>query len=81
LIAGVAGGVLAAALVAMLLVRDHVRTAAIAAAGFVPQTAVAPQWGNIGLFAALLVTAIATVVWMTGVLLRQNPQEIRRSGG
>jgi hypothetical protein len=81
LIAGVAGGVLAAALVTMLLVRDHVRTAAIAAGGFVPQTAVAPQWGNIGLFAVLLVTAIATVVWMTGVLLRPNPQEIRRSGG
>jgi hypothetical protein len=73
-IAGVAGGTLGAALVAMLLVRDQVRTAAIVAGGFAPQTAVAPQWGNIGLFAVLLATAIATVVWMTVVLFRESPR-------
>jgi hypothetical protein len=66
----VAGGATLVTIVQMVLVRDVVRRAILDAAGFQPATWVVPQWGPIAIFLALLVAAIALVVWMVAVLLR-----------
>jgi hypothetical protein len=57
-------------LVAMILIRDQVRQASLAAAGFEPVAWVQPQWGNIALFGVLLVAALGTVAWMVAVFAR-----------
>jgi hypothetical protein len=57
-------------LVMMALMRDQVRRAALDAAGFEPAPWVAPQWGVIGLFAVLLVIALAAVGWMVAIMAR-----------
>jgi hypothetical protein len=51
-------------LVAMVLIRDSVRQAALERIGYAQPTLVATQWGPIAIFIVLLVAAIATVVWM-----------------
>ncbi len=62
----VRGGAAAAVLsvACMVVTRDHVRRAAIEAAGFAPASWVAPQWGAIVLFAVLLAAAGVTLAWM-----------------
>ena len=65
--AGLAAGSVAATLVTIVLMvlnRNHVRQAALDAAGFPPAQWIAPQWGPIAIFAALLVSTIAVVIWM-----------------
>jgi hypothetical protein len=57
-------------LVAMILLRDQVRSAALAEAGFVPTPWIAPQWGAIVVFVLLLLAAVATIVWMVATLAR-----------
>jgi hypothetical protein len=57
-------------LLAMILLRDQVRTSALAEAGFIPTPWVEPQWGAIAVFLLLLVGAVATIVWMVTTLLR-----------
>lgn len=65
--------VAAVTLAAMVLMRDEVRAAYLAphAAG---APAVAAQWANVALFAALLVGAAATVVWMARKLAAARPE-------
>lgn len=60
--------------VLMVVSRDQLRTVSLAAAGFEPTTWVAPQWGAIGVFVALLGVAAATVVWMVMALSRPRPR-------
>jgi hypothetical protein len=54
--------------VMMLLTRDTVRGLSLDLAGFQTVNWVAPQWGPIAIFGALLVAAVATVSWMTRAL-------------
>lgn len=56
--------------VAMLLVRDQVRAAALERLGGAPTSWVVMQWGPFLLFAVLLVAALAVVGWMAAVFLR-----------
>jgi hypothetical protein len=63
-------GSLAVTLVAMILLRDQVRTVALAEAGFTPTPWVEPQWGVIAIFLVLLVAALGTIVWMVLALAR-----------
>jgi len=49
----------------MLLTRDTIRRLSLDLAGYQPVNWVAPQWGPIVIFAALLLVAVGTVVWMT----------------
>ena len=58
----------------MAVTRDELRRAAITSAGFRPTTWVAPQWGLILIFAALLATATGVIGWMVWALTR--PQAI-----
>ena len=60
--------------VLMVVSRDQRRTVSLTAAGFEPTTWVAPQWGAIGVFVALLGVAAATVVWMVMALSRPQPR-------
>ena len=55
-------------IVLMILNRDQVRQAALDASGFEPALWIAPQWGPIAIFALLLVSAIAVVIWMVAQL-------------
>jgi hypothetical protein len=55
-------------IVLMVLNRDQVRQAALDGAGFAPAQWIAPQWGPIAIFAVLLVSAIAVVIWMVARL-------------
>ena len=57
-------------LVGMILARDRVRQSALDSHGFVSNPWIAPQWGPIAIFAALMVAAIALVVWMIVALAR-----------
>lgn len=68
----VLGGSAAAvlSLASMILTRDQVRRAALEAAGVAPVTWVVPQGGAIAIFVLLLLTAVATVVWMIARLAR-----------
>jgi hypothetical protein len=66
LIGGV--GSLLVSIVCMVVVRDIVRRALLGPGTLPPAEWVAPQWGAIAIFGALLVAAIATVVWMVGAL-------------
>ena len=59
---------LMAGVVMMLLTRDTVRRVSLELAGFQAVNWVAPQWGPIAIFGALLVGAVATVLWMTRAL-------------
>jgi hypothetical protein len=61
---------LALLLVVMVLTRDQVRRGALEAAGFEPVAWVAPQWGPILVFLALLVSALGAVGWMVRALAR-----------
>ncbi|MGD8376638.1 MAG: hypothetical protein PVF68_10905 [Acidobacteriota bacterium] len=61
-----------AGLVAMVLVRDQLRRAALDGFGFQGVRWIAPQWGNIVLFGVLLVTAIVTVTWMVLAFVRSR---------
>ena len=65
--------VLAGALALMIVTRDQVRTAALAAAGYSPAEWVAPQWGAMALFALLLVAALALIGWMVAAFVRGAP--------
>jgi hypothetical protein len=57
-------GALVLTLVFMVLVRDEVRRAALERVAFETVPWIEPQWGNIGIFAVLLVAAVGTLVWM-----------------
>jgi hypothetical protein len=59
-----------ATVVAMILSRDEVRRGMLQSIAFQPTTWIEPQWGVIAIFVALLVAAVATTVWMAGLLLR-----------
>ena len=65
-----AGGLLLLAVGAMLLTRDQVRRAALAASGFEPTPWVVPQWGPAVLFLLTLLAALGTVAWMVAAILR-----------
>ncbi len=65
-----AAGALGATVVAMVLVRDAIRSATLEAYGFQTQIWVAAQWPTIALFAVLLVSAVALVAWMAFVMAR-----------
>ncbi len=56
--------------VAMVEVRDIVRRASLGQSVLPQVEWVAPQWGAIAVFGALLVGAIVTVVWMVRALVR-----------
>lgn len=62
-------------IILMILSRDHVRQAALDAAGFTPARWVAPQWGPIAIFAVLLVVAIVSVIWMVARLAATTAPE------
>lgn len=49
----------------MLLTRDTVRRLSLDLAGYQAVNWISPQWGPIVIFFVLLVTAVATVAWMT----------------
>jgi uncharacterized membrane protein len=55
-------------IVCMILTRDTVRTASLAAGGFASVEWVVPQWGPMVLFTVLLVVAAASVAWMVRAL-------------
>jgi hypothetical protein len=63
-------GAMLLTIVAMILTRDTVRTAALEHAGFAQTTWVAPQWGPILIFFVLLVVSLATVAWLAHALWR-----------
>jgi hypothetical protein len=65
--------VLTGALALMIVTRDQVRTAALAAAGYSPTEWIAPQWGLMALFALLLVAALALIGWMVAAFVRGAP--------
>jgi hypothetical protein len=52
------------ALVCMILARDQIRKAALDAVGYELPTWVEPAWGQLGIFIALLLLAVVTIVWM-----------------
>ena len=62
-------------LVAMILNRDQVRAGALEAAGFEPNTWIAPQWGPILIFFVLLVAALGAVAWMVVALAKGKGAE------
>ena len=70
-----AGAALVLTLVTMTLARDGVRQGALTHAGFTLNPWVQPQWSIIGIFALLLVIAIATIVWMVTVFVRSGSLE------
>jgi hypothetical protein len=72
---GVAAGATLATIVQMVLVRDVIRGALLAAAGFQPATWVVPQFGPIAISLVLLVAAIALVAWMIAMLVRAPAPE------
>ncbi|MEW6320439.1 MAG: hypothetical protein AB1635_05060 [Acidobacteriota bacterium] len=55
-------------IVLMVVIRDQVRQGALQAAGYQPATWIEPQWSAIGIFVALLLVAVASVVWMASKL-------------
>lgn len=57
-------------LVAMIFTRDQVRESSFALAGLGDAPWIEPQWGPIGIFAVLLVAALATIAWMLSALAR-----------
>jgi hypothetical protein len=66
-------GTLLFTVIFMAVTRDGLRRAAIVSAGFLPTTWVAPQWGLILIFMALLIAAAGVIGWMVRVLLRPRP--------
>jgi uncharacterized membrane protein len=64
---------LLAGIAMMLLTRDTIRRLSLDLAGFQPVNWVAPQWGPIVIFVALLVVAVGTVFWMTRALAAAKP--------
>jgi hypothetical protein len=66
---------LALTLVAMIFSRDQVRQGMLEMAGFELPTWIEPQWGVIGIFAVLLVAALATTIWMAYIVLRPRAKE------
>jgi hypothetical protein len=65
---GISAGTLLAGIAMMLLTRDAIRRFSLELAGYQPVNWIAPQWGPIAIFAALLLVAIGTVIWMTRAL-------------
>jgi len=65
---------LALTLVAMIFSRDEVRKGMLDVAGFELPTWIEPQWGVIGIFAVLLVAALATTIWMAVIVLRPKTE-------
>ena len=63
---------LVVSLVFMVLVRDAAREMTLAQIGFRTTPWVEPQWVPIGIFAVLLVAALACVVWMAVALARSS---------
>jgi len=61
-------------LVAMIFSRDQVRQGMLELAGFQLPTWIEPQWGVIGIFAVLLVAALATTIWMAVIVLRPRAE-------
>ncbi|UCF36957.1 MAG: hypothetical protein JSU96_19480 [Acidobacteriota bacterium] len=59
----VGSAILALTLIAMILVRDQIRQAALASV-FEPASWTVPQWGAISIFFVLLLAAVVTVLWM-----------------
>jgi len=68
-----AAGCLALAIALMTLTRDFVRHAALSAAGFIPVTWSAPQWGPIAIFFVLLAGSVGLVAWMVWQLTHSRP--------
>lgn len=64
----ISAATLLAGIAMMLLTRDTVRRITLELAGYQTVNWTAPQWGPIVIFAALLVLAIGTVLWMTRAL-------------
>lgn len=60
---------LVGSMIAMILVRDEVRTATLEPSGFTLTAWTQPQWGVIGIFLVLLVAAFATTIWMALLLV------------
>jgi hypothetical protein len=60
---------LLAGIAMMLLTRDTIRRVTLELAGFQPVNWVSPQWGPIAIFGALLLAAVAAIVWMTRALV------------
>jgi len=65
---GISAGTLLAGILMMLLTRDAIRRFSLELAGYQPVNWVAPQWGPIAIFVALLVLAIGAVIWMARAL-------------
>jgi hypothetical protein len=64
----ISAGTLMAGIAMMLLTRDTIRRLSLDLAGYQAVNWVAPQWGPIVIFLALLLAAIGTVIWMTRAL-------------
>ena len=73
---GGAGGLLLT-VIAMLFVRDQVRTAGLDRVGFAETTWVVPQWDVFALFVLFLVAALTTVGWMGWAFFRECPERKR----
>ena len=70
---GISAGTLLAGILMMLLTRDAIRRFSLDLAGYQPVNWVAPQWGPIAIFVALLLVAVGTVIWMTRALAAARP--------
>ena len=68
LLAGASASLLIS-VVLMVLVRDAVRTMALAPFGYRLTTWIEPQWGPIAIFIVLLVSSLGLVVWMVHKLV------------
>ena len=73
-----AAGALLATILAMVLVRDAVRDAALKEAYPLASLPVGPQWGAIALFLALFAAGVGTCAWMLRVMARAR--KIREDG-
>jgi hypothetical protein len=66
----ISAATLLAGIAMMLLTRDTIRRLSLELAGYQAVNWVAPQWGPILIFLALLLAAVIMVVWMTRALAR-----------
>jgi len=63
------------ALVCMILARDQIRQASLAAAGYELPTWVEPAWGQLTVFILLLLLAAGTIAWMLRKLATSRHRE------
>jgi hypothetical protein len=70
LMVSISAATLLAGIAMMLLTRDTIRRLSLELAGYQAVNWVAPQWGPILIFLALLLAAVIMVVWMTRALAR-----------